>query len=455
MDYGRRNTKKYSFRFPDLKELKKLASFVLDPLDFKQRHGKLLSILSVDVVEGLLSVLVQFYDPLYRCFTFPDFQLVPTLEEYSHLLGIPVSSRVPFSGLEEIPRSSIIVEALRLKKSEIEAHWVKKGGLFGLSSVFLIKEVTTFAQAGSVDAFKAIFVLLIYGLTLFPNIDGFVDVNAIRLFLIGNPVPTLLGDMYFSLHLRNSKGGGTIVCCIPLLYKWFISHLPQTPAFVENKQCLRWSQRLMSLTNDDIVFYDPSLSNLDIIDSCGDLSNVPLIGTQGGINYNPALARRQLGFPLRDKPNNTLLEGLFYQEGKDPQHLKQKIVHAWHNVHRKGRSELGSCNCVALEAYTFWVKKRAMELKMPYPCERPMSMVVVEPLTLPNQDVEKLEEALIKMKQENDMWEERFRALSKKHEKLQLESKNKDSSINVTKYLFPPMESTCNNLHTSEYTTSR
>ena len=181
MDCGRRNTKKYSFRCPDLKELRNLTSYVLDPLYFKQCHGKFLSILSVDVVEGLLSVLVQFYDPLYHCFTFPDFQLVPTLEEYSHLLGIPVSSRVPFSGLEEIPQSSIIAEALHLKKSEIEAHWVKKGGLFGLPSVFLIKEATTFAQAGSVDVFEAIFVLLIYGLALFPNIDGFVDVNALEL----------------------------------------------------------------------------------------------------------------------------------------------------------------------------------------------------------------------------------------------------------------------------------
>ncbi|KAI5437066.1 hypothetical protein KIW84_023256 [Lathyrus oleraceus] len=339
MDCGRRNTKKYSFRCPDLKQLRKLASFLLDPLDFKQRHGKLLSILSADVVEGLLSVL-------------------------------------------------------------IEPHWLKKGGLFGLPSVFLIKEATTFAQACSVDAFDAIYVLLIYGLALVPNIDGFVNVSAIRLFLIGNLVPTLLGDMYFSLHLRNAKGGGTILCCIPLLYKWFISHLPQTHAFVENKQCLRWSQRLMSLTNDDIVRYDPSLSSLEIIDSCGEFSNVPLIG-------------------------------LFYQEGKDPQHLKQNIMHAWQNVHRKGRSELGPCSFVALEAYTLWVKKRAMELKMPYPCEIPMSMVVVEPLTLPNQDVEELQDALIKMKQKKDMWEERFHALSKKHEELQLESKDKDALIEL------------------------
>ena len=64
------------------------------------------------------------------------------------------------------------------------------------------------------DTFEAIFILLIYGLALFPNIDNFVDVNAIRIFLIGNHVPTLLGDMYFSPHLRRKMkeekcyGGG-------------------------------------------------------------------------------------------------------------------------------------------------------------------------------------------------------------------------------------------------------
>ena len=97
-----------------MKELRKLSSFVLDPLDFKQCHGKLLSVLSIDVVERLLSVLVQLYDPLYRCFTFPIYQLVPTLEEYGHLLGIPVSNKLSFSGLEEIPRSHLIAEALHL-----------------------------------------------------------------------------------------------------------------------------------------------------------------------------------------------------------------------------------------------------------------------------------------------------------------------------------------------------
>ncbi|KAI5438958.1 hypothetical protein KIW84_024621 [Lathyrus oleraceus] len=51
---------------------------------------------------------------------------------------------------------------------------------------------------------------------------------------------------------------------------------------------------------------------------------------------------------------------------------------------------------------------------MSYACERPMSLVVAEPLALPNQDVEELEDALAKMKQERDMWEERFHALMKR-----------------------------------------
>ncbi|KAI5409449.1 hypothetical protein KIW84_055039 [Lathyrus oleraceus] len=155
-------------------------------------------------------------------------------------------------------------------------------------------------------------------------------------------------------------------------------------AFLKNKQCLQWSQRLMSLTNDDIVWYDSALISLDIIDSCGEFSNVPIIGTQGGVN--------------------TTLE---------------INIRAW------------SVQLCSFEAYTIWAKKRDLELKMPYAYERPISLVVDEPSTLPNQDVKELEDALIRMKKEIDMWEERFHALSRKHEELQLETKDKDALIEI------------------------
>ena len=116
-------------------------------------------------------------------------------------------------------------------------------------------------------------------MVLFPNIDNFVNVNAMRIFLIRNLVPTLLGDAYFSIHHRTSKGGESIVCCVPLLYKWCSSHLPQSPTFQENKDYLRWSQRLMSLTNNEITWYSSVYNVVEIIDSYGELSNVPILGT--------------------------------------------------------------------------------------------------------------------------------------------------------------------------------
>ena len=40
------------------------------------------------LVYGL--VLFQFFDHLHHCFTFPNYQLVPNLEEFSQLLRIPI-----------------------------------------------------------------------------------------------------------------------------------------------------------------------------------------------------------------------------------------------------------------------------------------------------------------------------------------------------------------------------
>ena len=45
------------------------------------------------------------------------------------------------------------------------------------------------------QAFEDILDLLIYGLVLFPNSDQFIDINAIKVLLSRNPIPTLLGDI--------------------------------------------------------------------------------------------------------------------------------------------------------------------------------------------------------------------------------------------------------------------
>ncbi|XP_050897293.1 uncharacterized protein LOC127104128 [Lathyrus oleraceus] len=267
MDFGRR-TQKYTFKSPKLEYLRELGYLVVNPEDFKGRYGRLLPLLKTNKMEGILATLVQFYDPFYRCFTFPDYQLVPTLEEFPHLIGLPIHDQVPFSGLEEILKHQDIAEATHLKMSEIKANLTTNEGILSLPAKFLIEEARYFSSMNSMDAFEAILALLVYGWFLFPNVDDFVDINAIKIFLIGNPVPTLLAYVYHSVHLRNFHKGGMLICCVTLLYKWFISHLPRSTSFWDLKDDFLWSQKIMSLTHSDIDWFDRAYEGVTIIDSC-------------------------------------------------------------------------------------------------------------------------------------------------------------------------------------------
>ena len=78
------------------------------------------------------------------------------------------------------------------------------------------------------QAFEDILALLIYDLVLFPNPDSFIDVNAVKIFLSRNPETTLLGDILHALYTRTVRRRGILMCCMPLLARWFISHLPKS-----------------------------------------------------------------------------------------------------------------------------------------------------------------------------------------------------------------------------------
>lgn len=129
-----------------------------------------------------------------------------------------------------------------------------------------------------------------------------------------------------------------------------------------------------------------------------------LLGTQEGINYNPILDRHQMRYPLIDKPGNLLEEGLFFMNEKDEQGLRKRILHAWHNIRRKGREELGNKDCVAKEAFEKWMTSKAIELKIPYasfppPSGAPIDSIV--PITL-TEDLEDPQVACDQLKIERD-----------------------------------------------------
>ena len=55
---------------------------------FYETYGDISSLISVPIEEPLLQVAMRFWDPSYRCFTFGKNDLVPTVEEYSVLIGV-------------------------------------------------------------------------------------------------------------------------------------------------------------------------------------------------------------------------------------------------------------------------------------------------------------------------------------------------------------------------------
>ena len=147
-------------------------------------------------------------------------------------------------------------------------------------------------------AFEDVLALLIYGLVLFPNHDSFVDVNAVKIFLSRNPVPTLLGDILHALYTRTMRRRGILMCGMPLLSAWLISHLPKS--VLKNKEGLGWSHRIMSLAHTDILWCSRAMEDTAVIDRYGGYPNVPLLGIRGGITYNPCLALQQFGRARRD-----------------------------------------------------------------------------------------------------------------------------------------------------------
>ena len=79
-------------------QLRDLAVRILESSPFTEKHVQLLNLVTPKPDEEMLKVLFQFFDPLHHYFTFPDYQLVPTMEKFSQLLRIPILDQLPFNG---------------------------------------------------------------------------------------------------------------------------------------------------------------------------------------------------------------------------------------------------------------------------------------------------------------------------------------------------------------------
>ncbi|XP_050886319.1 uncharacterized protein LOC127091673 [Lathyrus oleraceus] len=307
---------------------------------FTLKYGKILHLLSVPVQKDAITALAQFYDPPLRSFLFRDFQLAPTLEEFGRILDSPKQKKGPYKGLGQIPKPKELAEVLDIPVKDLTPNIKIWGKVQGIPQEYLEKTAQSFAEAQKWEAHDTIMALLIFGLVLFPNMEKLIDAAAISVFWAvkvknEDPVPALLADVYHTLHLRFEKKGGLMLCCIPLLYQWFVSHVFKEVDTIESMDGYEWSQKLVGLTENTIIWYPHGLNVGDMITSCGEFPNVPLIESKGCINYNPILAVRQLGYPITYKPDDQLLEGFVFHDMEDLVMLR-RVIRAWEKVRFRG-----------------------------------------------------------------------------------------------------------------------
>ncbi|KAI5396864.1 hypothetical protein KIW84_062915 [Lathyrus oleraceus] len=404
MESSKRNIYSFKFKDPDLRSLRSLISQMhpVYRINFGKNYGNLLSILNQQVDHTALITLAQFYDLPLRCFTFQDFQLAPTLEEFERLVRIPMKDKSLFEGTDESLPLEDIASALHMDEKEAKDNLETKGNTKGFSLSFLLERAHTLLKAESWDACYSAIALAIYGIVLFPNMDGFIDMTAICVFLTRNPVPTLLADVYYHISHRYTKKKGLIACCAPLLYQWFLEHLPKTGAWDEQTD-ISWPQRLGSLRSEDL--------------SCS-------------ITQTTRLPN---GRPSR---GNSLEAFLLLDFGAENPSLFQRIKEAWKNVNRKGKAELGRANGITKEPYFQWVKERVQIIKMPFVIRMPIPLPEPKLTHVPIEEMEELKATMAKLEKENEELQTKLQQTinEKNNMKWELERKEAQLQAHVEKF---------------------
>nr|XP_034889980.1 uncharacterized protein LOC118030067 [Populus alba] len=288
----------------------------IDETAFSGKYGRLLEIAKIEVLNPAIKALINFWDPDYRCFSFGNVDLCPTIEEYGMLTEFPKHlHRVYFP----LRNDKVIPELSKLLKIPHLSRFLEKNGS-GLKWKSLEVELEKKKeQYGSMLERDRLIALGIYGLVLFPSLKGVISLEAAAAFVEYenthiNPTTAILAETFLTLNHFRKTGKGVARCCIQLLYIWMVSHVEtKKPIFNNfwwfNQKPLKivekeewgnlgdqgWMKKLQELPNSNFNWKAPWVKSVDVIVSCGQKCWVPLIGITGYVSYAPTLVIRQLG----------------------------------------------------------------------------------------------------------------------------------------------------------------
>ncbi|KAH1238769.1 hypothetical protein GmHk_08G023375 [Glycine max] len=295
-----------------LKELGRLMA-PLQRQAFRKVYGKILDLTVAEVFTEAVVSLAQYYDQPLRCFTFGDFQIVPTIEEFEEILGCPLGGRKLYLFSDFLPSLSKIAAVIGDSAKELDRMKQIRNGIVGLPRKYLEGKARDMASQEKWGHLVAI--------------DAFLAYHHSK----ESPVVAILENLFdtFDRSYRSCAEKGRV----------------------------DWDQHLAGIGGSTINWFPRWKEGKEgVLFSCGDYPNVPLIGTRGCINYNPALAIRQLGYPMRGAPTEESLSPFLVRDlGAQGLKVIQRIHKAWRNPLRKDKELRGIRNSV-IGGYHGWLR---------------------------------------------------------------------------------------------------
>jgi len=183
---------------------------------FSKAYGKIYDLAMIEVSIEAIASLTQYYNQSLICFTFGNFQLAPTIEEFEGILGCPLGGRKPYLFFGFYPSMARIAKMVKILKQELDRVKQNRNGVVGIPRKRFEEKTKALANQGEWTLFIDILALLVF---LDYTISTIAYYHSKESHVI-----VVLADAYDTFDLRCEKSSARIVCCTPALYVWLVSH---------------------------------------------------------------------------------------------------------------------------------------------------------------------------------------------------------------------------------------
>ena len=176
-------------KLPTLKDLSCMVNDVkrilvhsqnIDEAAFVGKYGWLLQITKIEVLNPTINSLISFWDPDYRCFSFGNVDLCPTIEEYGMLMEFPKNLHKVYFPLKS---DKVIPELAKLLRIPHLDRYLEKNASELKWKLLKAELQRKKAEYGSAVKRDRLIALGIYGLMLFPSLTGVISLETAAVFV--------------------------------------------------------------------------------------------------------------------------------------------------------------------------------------------------------------------------------------------------------------------------------